>query len=230
MNELKQQQNSPVPTDKGAEMWRYAQALSKANIIPKTFQGHAANCFVAMDMANRLGVGVMEIMQNTYVVHGTPGFSARYTIAMCNNSGVFKGPICWTESGKGDDLSVTAYAYVAATGERVEYTVDMAMAKAEKWTTNPKYRTMPSLMLKYRSGSTLVKLYNPGCLLGMQTAEELEDMRHASAAPAVIEYAPQIEEAEEEKAPAVAASGGGEPELSDELERAADELFSTPPN
>jgi hypothetical protein len=103
--------------NKGQEMWQYAQALSRASIIPKTFQGQPANCFVAMDMAERLGVGVMEIMQNTYVVHGTPGFSAKYAIGMANKSGVFKGPICFEERGSGDSLAVTAFAIVRETGD-----------------------------------------------------------------------------------------------------------------
>ena len=40
----------------------------------QAFQGQPANCFVALDMANRMGASPMEIMQNVYVVHGT-----RYT-------------------------------------------------------------------------------------------------------------------------------------------------------
>jgi hypothetical protein len=165
--------------NKGQEMWRYAQALSRASIIPKTFQGQPANCFVAMDMAERLGVGVMEIMQNTYVVHGTPGFSAKYAIGMANKSGVFKGPICFEERGSGDKLAVTAFAIVRETDQRVEFTCDMAMAKAEKWTSNPKYRTMPQLMLRYRASSLLIRTTCPQVLLGLQTAEELEDVRAA---------------------------------------------------
>lgn len=179
----------PVPSTQGEQMWKYAQALARADIIPKTFQNKPANCFVAMDMAQRLGVGVMEIMQNTYVVHGSPGLSAKYSIGMANKSGVFKGPICFEESGRGDSLSVTAFGIVRETGQRVEFTADMAMAKAEKWTSNPKYKTMPGLMLRYRAATLLIRTTCPEVLLGMQTAEELEDMRSAR----VVESAPAVE-------------------------------------
>ena len=175
------------PVDRGKELWNFASALSRSTIIPKAFQGQPANCFVALDMANRLGASPMEIMQNVYVVHGTPGFSAKYAIGMANKSGVFKGPICFEQSGKGDSLSVTAYAIVRETEQRVEFTCDMAMAKAEKWTSNPKYRTMPHLMLRYRAATLLIRTSCPEVLLGMHTADELEDVRYAKAAPAMTD-------------------------------------------
>lgn len=161
-------------------MWDMATALSRSTIIPKAFQGQAANCFVALDMANRMGASPMEIMQNIYVVHGTPGFSAKYAIAMANKSGVFKGPICFEERGSGSTLSVTAFAIVRETGQRVEFTADMAMAKAEKWDSNPKYKSgLAALMLKYRSATLLIRTTCPEVLLGMQTAEEVEDVHAA---------------------------------------------------
>lgn len=166
----------------GAEMWSYAQALSRATVIPKAYQGQAANCFVALDMAQRLGVGVMEVMQNCFVVHGTPGFSSKWSIGMANKKGPFKGPIAFEYGGAPGNESATAFAIVEATGERVEFTADMAMAKAEKWTSNPKYRSMPKLMLSYRAATLLIRLYCPEVLLGMQTADELEDT-HAAGQP-----------------------------------------------
>ena len=169
------------PINKGKEMWDMANALSRSTIIPKAFQGQAANCFVALDMANRMGASPMEIMQNIYVVHGTPGFSAKYAIGMANRSGVFKGPIHFEEKGTGDKLEVTAYAIIRETGERVEFTASMAMAKAEGWTKNPKYKTMGAYMLRLRSSVLLIRTTCPEVLLGMQTADEVEDVRYAKA-------------------------------------------------
>jgi hypothetical protein len=183
------QPQAAIVPNKGKEMWDMATALSRSTIIPKAFQGQAANCFVALDMAQRMGASPMEIMQNIYVVHGTPGFSAKYAIGMANKSGVFKGPICFEESGSGASLSVTAFAIVRETGQRVEFTADMAMAKAEKWDSNPKYKSgLASLMLKYRSATLLIRTTCPEVLLGMQTAEEVQDVHFArtiEATPAV---------------------------------------------
>jgi hypothetical protein len=57
----------------------------------------------------------------------------------------------------------------------------MNMAKAEGWTSNAKYKTLPQSMLSYRAGVQLVRLYAPETMLGMQTAEELEDARTVKA-------------------------------------------------
>ena len=165
------------PTD----MWKMATAVAKADIIPAQFRNNTANVFVAMDMANRLGVGMMEVMQNTFVVHGTPGFSAKYVIGMCNQRGPFKGPIHFDYTADKTNPSVTAWAIVRETEQRVEFTVDIAMAKAEGWTKNPKYKTMTQAMLSYRSGVLLVRLYAPETMLGLQTKEELQDVAASGA-------------------------------------------------
>lgn len=165
----------------GEQMMRYASTLSRSNIIPKAYQGNAANCFVALDIAQRLGVGVMEIFQNLYVVHGTPGFSSKYAIALANERGPFKGPIQFDYNPDPRNPSARAYATVESTGQVVEFTVDMAMAKADGWAKNSKYQTMPQLMLCYRAATLLVRLYCPEVLLGLQTAEEVQDVRFAEA-------------------------------------------------
>ena len=176
----------PASLTKGAEMWKMASAISRADIIPDHYRGKEANCFIAVEMAERLGVGVLEIMQNTYVVHGKLGWAATYVIGMANKSGVFRGPIQFDYT-PGDNASVTAWAVVDYTGDKVDFTVDIAMAKAEGWTTNKKYKTMPQTMLSYRAGTQLVKLYASHCLLGMKTQDELEDIRAASKLPSALE-------------------------------------------
>jgi hypothetical protein len=176
---------NPAVVSENAEMWNLATALSRADIIPKQYQGSPANVFVALDMAKRLGCGSMEIMQNTFVVHGTPGFSSKYIIGMANQKGPFTGPIHFAYT-PGTNPSVTASAIVSATGERVEMTADMAMAKAEGWSKNKKYQTMPQLMLSYRAGTLLVRLYCPEVLLGLQTTEELQDVHAARTIDATI--------------------------------------------
>ena len=112
--------------------------------------------------------------QAIYFVSGKPGWSTSYCIAKVNQHGVFKNPIDWEVSGKGDDLSVTAYAEMAGTGKRVKVTCDMAMAKAEGWTSNKKYTSMPEQMLRYRSATFLIRLYCPEILVGIPVQAEIE--------------------------------------------------------
>jgi hypothetical protein len=167
-------------------MQRQARLFAQSPLIPQhlrngTPEQAMANCYIAMTIADRMGEDRMTVMQNIHIVHGTAGFKAQYMIARANASGVFKDGIDWTIEGKGKDLSVTAFATLASTSRRVEITVDMAMAEAEGWTKNPKYKTMPEIMLRYRSGTFLVRMYAPQVMLGYQTVEEREDLVFAAA-------------------------------------------------
>jgi hypothetical protein len=135
-----------------------------------------ANCYIALTLAEAMGEVPLIVMQNIHVVSGKAGFAAQYMIARANSSGVFKDCIDWTVEGEGKSLKVTAFATLASTGRRIQLSVDMAMAEAEGWTKNAKYRSMPEVMLRYRSAAFLVRFYAPQVMLGYHTIEEVEDV------------------------------------------------------
>jgi hypothetical protein len=55
----------------------------------------------------------------------------------------------------------------------------MKEAMAEGWTKNPKYRSLPELMLRYRAATLLIRTHVPEALNGMHTVEELQDVNYA---------------------------------------------------
>ena len=55
-------------------------------------------------------------------------------------------------------------------------TVSMKMARQEGWTKNPKYSSMPELMLRNRAATFFGRQYIPDLLLGVQTSEEVIDI------------------------------------------------------
>lgn len=72
-------------------------------------------------------------------------------------------------------------AYVSAIkkedgSEVIGTTVDMAMAKSEGWTTNPKWKSMPEQMLGYRAYAFFARLHCPNALSGFSTEGEIEDI------------------------------------------------------
>ncbi len=166
---------------------RIASGLSKSDMVPKHFQGKATNCFLALQIANRMKLDPFAVMQNLYVVHGTPAFSAKFLIAQANRSGTFKTPIMFEYSGEGDDLTATAWAIHAASDERIEFSFSLADAKAENYTKNPKYKSMPKLMLSYRAATLLCRLYCPETAMGV-TVDEVEDMKYAKAEASPAAY------------------------------------------
>jgi len=148
-----------------------------------------ANGVLVMNMASRLNEDPLTVAQNIYFVGGKPGWSSSYMIGKANQHGVFKNPISWDLKGSGDNLSVTAFAELASTGKKVTATCDMAMAKAESWTKNPKYRSMPEQMLRYRSATFLIRLYCPEVMVGVPAQVEVElDMKDVTPADALDKY------------------------------------------
>lgn len=75
-----------------------------------------------------------------------------------------------------------AWAIEKETGERLESpVVSIQMAIDEGWLTKngSKWQTIPELMLRYRCASFFGRLYAPELLMGLQTAEEVNDFIQA---------------------------------------------------
>jgi len=157
----------------GPAVYRAAEVMASSQLIPPHLRGKVEDVFVALAMAEELGENPVVVLQNIYIVSGRAGWNASYMIARANRSGVFRGRLSWRVTGKGDTLSVTAHATLADSGEVVEMTADMAMARAEGWTKNPKYASMPEVMLRYRSATLLIRMYAADVMLGMHTEDEL---------------------------------------------------------
>jgi len=138
-------------------------------------------------MAQRLGVSVMQIMQNLYVIHGRPAFSSQFIIAAIQSCGRYSAlKYDMKRDANGAPLSCTAYATELATGERLEGpTISMQTAKDEGWLgkTGSKWKTMPELMLRYRAAAFFGRLYAPDVLMGFKSQEEAEDIAATSSAP-----------------------------------------------
>lgn len=167
-----------LDTAKFNQLWRVAQVFSTTTIVPAQYQNKPADCFVAAQMAMRMGIDPMMFMQNTYIVQGKPGIEAKLVIALINQRGPFSGPVQWKFAGTGTTRACTAYATHKTTGEMCEATVTWEMAEKEGWTkkNGSKWQTMPDMMFRYRSATFLGRLYCPEVIMGMMTADELVEV------------------------------------------------------
>jgi len=154
--------------------YRLAKAFSMSGMVPGHFQGKPEACLVAMLYAEQLGEHPMLLFQEMSVVNGRPNTSARFAISRANKSGLLQGPISWKSKGTGDALEVTASATLRETGEVITATVTMKEAAADGWTRNPKYRSIPEQMLRWRAATRLINLYMPEVLFGLGVREEVE--------------------------------------------------------
>lgn len=164
--------------------YKLAQVISTADIIPDNYKNKAADCAIAIDMADRMGVSPMMVMQNLYVVKGKPSWSGQACKALIEGCGKFKPgsvrPVYIGEKGT-DERGCYLSAVWEDTGDKVEGPeVTLKMARAEGWLgKNPKWTNMPELMLAYRASAFFARVYCPEVLMGVHVEGENEDIRPA---------------------------------------------------
>lgn len=186
------------------QLWRVARLFSESALVPAHFQGKPQDCFIASQMAMRLGVDPFMFMQNTYVTQGKPGMEGKLAIALVNSSGKFGGQLRFRLSGEGDDYGCVAYTTDKQTGEELTGPrVTIKVAKDEGWySRNKKWQSIPDLMLQYRAGAWFGRLYCPERLMGMQTVDELIDESHTRAIEARVVGSSKLDNLPEPHRPA----------------------------
>jgi hypothetical protein len=156
------------------------KVYASSDLVPVHFQGKPANCFIAVEIARRINMPVFMVMQHLYVVHGRPGFEAKFVIALVNQSGVFENPLEYefTGSPSTPEWTCTVSATRKATGKVCALPFKFATAQAEGWVSKSgsKWKTMPDQMMMYRAAAFFTRVYCPEITMGMQTREELEDI------------------------------------------------------
>ena len=170
--------NVLLDTDKHNQMYKSAEVFSNATSLPGHWRMKPADVFTALCRAYSLNVDPLMFLENSFAISGKIGMSSQLQVALANQSGKLADPIDWTITGEGETLSVTAYT-TTTTGKRLEATVSYATAKADGWTKNPKYKSMPGEMLRWRAASWLIRRYMPEVVLGMYSADELIDGNHS---------------------------------------------------
>ena len=109
------------------------------------------------------------------MIQGKPAWRSQFIIAMIQTR---FDDFDYEMSGKGDSLSCRCSAVRRKDGKKIYGSpVSLEMAKAEGWTKNSKWRTMPQLMLNYRAASFFGRQHVADLLLGVQTEEEVVDIQ-----------------------------------------------------
>ena len=159
---------------------KLANMMARSKIVPDTYRGDPDSCFVACEMANRMGVSPIFIMQNLYIVNGRPAWSGQACISLINGTGLY-GPLDFVYVGEKGTPSYGCYAQATRKSDGAIHTgtvVDYAMAEAEGWTSKKgsKWLTMGDQMLRYRAAAFFARVYCPHALMGLKTVEEVKDI------------------------------------------------------
>ena len=175
---------------------RASKALASSPIVPADFQNNPGACFTAILLAQDHGCNPLMIMQNMYSVHGRYGFSGAFCIAALNRCPKYKRIEYQYVNGTDWQAGIRVVGH--RTDGELDYgtAITPAMVQAEGWGKNPKWKTMPEQMYKYRAAAFFTRAYCPELLMGYQTTDELADLhangtyRPAPAAPAMRNVTP----------------------------------------
>ena len=164
-----------------------AQALCTSTMVPSEYRGQQglSNSLIALEIAARMGLSPLVVMQNMTPIHGKPSWSSSFLIATVNSSGRFT-PLRFVFDDKDNPSSCFAVARDKATGEVLEgQLISIEMAKREGWWSRPdrygketsKWQSMTGQMLRYRASAFWVKVYCPEISLGLMTQDEVADVQ-----------------------------------------------------
>lgn len=174
---------------------RMATMLSRSSIIPDTYRAQylkndtwvnnpdaVGNCFIALELAHRLNLSPLVVMQQVDMIHGRPALRGTLLIGMVNGSGLFTDiefEIQNPDNPKANDHGYRAVATNVKTG-KVCYGpwITWAMVNGEGWADKrgSKWKTMPELMFQYRAAAFWSRLFAPHVTLGLYESEEAREI------------------------------------------------------
>ncbi|MCX5946559.1 MAG: hypothetical protein NTZ53_14960 [Cyanobacteria bacterium] len=170
---------------------RMARALCSSTLVPKEYQGQQglANSLIALEIAGRMRLSPLVVMQNMTPIHGRPTWSSKFLIATVNASGRFS-PLRFVFDNPQNPTRCHAVATDKATAEVLEgETITLELARKEGWWSRKdrqgnetsKWQTMTGQMLRYRAAAWWANVYCPEIALGLITQEEALDIEPVKA-------------------------------------------------
>lgn len=174
-----QKQSFSLAPQSMEEAFRFAEMLSKSNLVPKDFANNAGNILVAVQWGAELGLQPMQAMQNIAVINGRPSLWGDSVIALAKAS-----PLCEYVSETVDENGATCKVKRKGEPEQVRYFTVEDAKKAGLWGKQGPWTSYPKRMLQMRARSWALRDVFPDVLRGMPVAEELMDMTEKDVTPA----------------------------------------------
>lgn len=160
-----------------SQNWNMAVQLSKSDIIPDNYKNKPQNVVIAIALANQMQLDPFTVMQNLAIIKGKTSWSGSFCKTLIERTGKYKNLELNYVGEKGKDSYGCYLSAVRVSDGKIINgpTVTMQMAKAEKWTSNPKWLTLTDLMLAYRCQSFFCRLYVPEAMNGIYTDDEITE-------------------------------------------------------
>ncbi|MDT8992845.1 hypothetical protein RQP54_18370 [Curvibacter sp. APW13] len=167
-----------LPTEQFARFERLATMLAESTFgVPEAYRGDVGSCLNAVDIAHRLNVSPLVVLQNVRDVGGRPSFTYQFAKALIEDSGVIVGSLQYETMGElqydgtsaeGKPYQVRAFGTSPAGETLVGPWITWRMAELERWTDNPQYISMPEVMFRARATTFFYNQYASSLMMGFQ--------------------------------------------------------------
>lgn len=152
---------------------RFAEFMSKSTVtVPDHLRGKPSDCMAITLQAMRWGMDPFAVAQKTHLVSGRLGYEAQLVIAAVQNSGAIEGAFRYQFDGEGQNLRCRVGAKLAGDAD---ITWGPWLRNGDVTTRNsPLWKVNPAQQLGYLQAKNWARLYCPGAILGVYSADELE--------------------------------------------------------
>lgn len=178
--EMKAVGNLFMNTKQIAVIQKISGQYARSTMVPDSYRNNQDNCFVACELAARMNVSPILVMQNLVIVRGRPSWAGSACKALVDGCGRFDNSEYVFIGSQGEPgWGCFMQALNRRTGKMVRgTTITWEMALAEGWVNKEgsKWKTMPEQMMKYRAAAFFARTECPEVLMGYSTADEIEDI------------------------------------------------------
>ena len=153
---------------------KFAEQISKSNLVPKQFQGKPADIYLAMSWGDELGLTPIQSLQNIAVINGKPSIYGDTMMALCRKHPEFEDI---KESISGEGSARTAVCEIKRKGQswyKTQFTMADG-ARAGLLNRQGPWQSYPDRMLKMRARGFALRDVFADALGGVITVEEAND-------------------------------------------------------
>lgn len=176
MNEIFDSGNAAMMLNAGTlnAMLAFADQMAKGVIaVPQHLRKQPADCLAVVMQAAQWGMNPFAVAQKTHVVNGALGYEAQLVNAVLEQSGAILGRFHYEYKGDGDALECRVAA--VPRGEKDLVWGEWLACKSVTTKNSPLWKTNPKQQLGYLQVKNWARAFKPGAILGVYTADELED-------------------------------------------------------
>jgi hypothetical protein len=141
---------------------------------PKHLQENVGDCAAVIMQSMQWGMSHVAVAQKTHLINGALGYEAQLVNAVIMESGAIDGHFHYEFQGDGASLACRVGARVRGSSD---ITWGEWLKSSEVTTKNsPLWKSNPKQQMGYLQVKNWARLYFPGAILGVYTADELQDM------------------------------------------------------